>query len=183
MSVCARCPKVLGMSCCEVGDADKLATLTWSDVERISSAERLSPKRFVEEEWFTPEEASAYEDRRPLYRGYFQRSLRRLTLQRRGGACVFLEPGRGCRLSAAVRPSACRLYPIDVLADGTLALQVDRFGSLEEAKATGGLGCLAVEESTSYEALTSALGISESDVAALADRIREEVRAHGAAKK
>ncbi len=102
----------------------------------------------------------------------------RLTLQRRDGACVFLERGKGCRLTSEQRPSACRLYPIEVLADGTIALQVDRFGSVEDAWATHGQGCLAVEESESFEALLAAIGLEESDVSELAEQIRAEVRAH-----
>src|SRR4051794_854184 len=102
--VCARCPRSLGISCCEVTEQDKLATLTHADVERISAATGLKAKKFVEEEWFTPEEAHAYEERRPLYQGYFARSQARLTLQRKDGACVLFEPGKGCSLDSQTRP-------------------------------------------------------------------------------
>ncbi len=78
---CARCPKLLGTSCCEVREGEEgLATLTRADVARIAAHTGLSPRRFVHEEGLTEEEAAGYESRRPFYRGYFRRGPVRLTL-------------------------------------------------------------------------------------------------------
>ena len=69
--VCARCPRALGRSCCEVGPGEALATLTRADVARIAAHTGLSARRFVEEEGLDEEAAAAYEASRPLFRGYF----------------------------------------------------------------------------------------------------------------
>src|SRR4029079_5132 len=116
---------VLGSSCCEVGDGEQLATLTSVDVERIAPAPSLSPKRFCEVEWLTEAEAHEYEERRPLYLGYFSRGPARWTLKRKDGACVFLDRKQGCTLSPSPRPTACLLYPFEQWPDGSWALQVD----------------------------------------------------------
>ena len=111
--VCARCPRVLGGSCCEVKEGEQLATLTRADVERIRAHTGLAARRFVGEEYLTEGEAADYEARRPLYRGYFRRAPVRWTLRTRAGACVFHSPERGCGLPGEVRPVACRLYPFE----------------------------------------------------------------------
>src|SRR5207245_196045 len=103
-------------------------------------------QRFSEDEWLSEEEARLYSERRPLYRDYFRHGPRRLTLRREAGACVFLDRKEGCALPTEVRPTACRLYPFELWADGTWSLQVERHGSLAAARLERGHACLAVEE-------------------------------------
>jgi len=176
--VCARCPRALGRSCCEVDERERLATLTWADVDRIAAATSRRPRTFAEVEWLTPEETQVYESHRPLYRGYFARGPARLTLRRRGGACVFLERGRGCTLGEDVRPTPCLLYPFELWPDGSWSFQVDRFGSLEAARAASGSSCLAVEEAGSMEEVLAAFSLTREAISALGERLRVEVRAH-----
>ena len=178
MSACARCSRALGRSCCEVDPSERLATLTWVDVDRICAATSLAPRAFAELEWLSPEEARDCEARRPLYGGYFARGPARLTLRRRRDACVFLERGRGCSLGASVRPTACLLYPFELWPDGSWSLQVERFGSLEAARLAVGSGCLAVEEAESMDAVLAAFSTTREEVAELGERLRAEVRAH-----
>lgn len=181
LSACERCERTLGQSCCQVGPGEHLATLTLTDVERIREATRLSPRRFVEEEWLTEEEARDYETRRPLYRGYFDQGPRRLTLARRDGACVFFRPQGGCTLSAAVRPTACRLYPFELWPDGQWSLQVERFGSMEEARASGA-ACLAIEEADGMDDILRAFDTRRAEVEALGRTLHGEVRQHARGK-
>ncbi|PTL84086.1 YkgJ family cysteine cluster protein [Vitiosangium sp. GDMCC 1.1324] len=176
--VCARCPVVLGASCCEVKEGEQLATLTRSDVERIAAHTGLAPRRFVTEEYLTEEEAAGYETRRPLYRGYFRRGPVRLTLAIRAGACVFHEKGRGCGLPGDVRPVACRLYPFERWPDGSWSVQVGRYGDLAEARA-GGSACLAVEEAGSMDEVLSAFATTREAVERLGALLAEEAGAHG----
>jgi Fe-S-cluster containining protein len=176
--VCARCPRALGESCCEVQDGERLATLTWSDVDRIAAHTGRAGRSFAELDPLTESLALEYEARRPLYRGYFARGPFRLTLRRRAGACVFLDRARGCRLPPEVRPTACQLYPFELAADGSWTLMVQRFGTLEAARRAPGESCLAVEEARSLDELHRAFGLSNAQVESLAGRLREEVRAH-----
>jgi Fe-S-cluster containining protein len=177
---CARCPHVLGRTCCEVDGGEQLATLTWPDVDRISAATGLPARAFAEVEWLSVEEAQAYESRRPLYHGYFARGPARLTLKRRHSACVFLERGRGCSLGADVRPTACLLYPFELWPDGSWSFQVDRFGSLAAARAAAARGssCLAVEEAESMDGVLAAFSTTREQITELGERLRGEVRAH-----
>lgn len=175
---CVRCPKALGASCCEVKDGEQLATLTLADVARISAATGRAPDAFSEVEWLSEEEAADYEARRPLYAGYFRHQPRRLTLRRRDGACVFLDRARGCTLSADVRPTSCRLYPFELWPGGQWSLQVDRFGSLEAARAGPGSACLAVEEATEMEHVLAAFGLTREEVEAIGAVLAAEVREH-----
>lgn len=177
MPPCARCPKVLGRSCCEPGPGDALTTLTRADVERIAAHTGRSPRAFVAEEWLTPEEALAYEARRPIFRGYFRREPRRLTLALRHGACVFHARERGCGLPEEVRPVACRLYPFEPWPDGTIALVPERHGELARAIEEGG-ACLAVEEAEDFDALLAAFGTTREELARLADELTAAVQAH-----
>jgi Fe-S-cluster containining protein len=161
-----------------VSEGEQLATLTLSDLDRISAHTGKRPARYSEEEWLTPQEASEYEARRPLYAGYFRRGSARLTLSRRDGACVFLDRARGCVLPAHVRPSACRLYPFELWPDGSWSFQVTRFGDLVEAALQRGAACLAVELAQSNEDVLSAFALSKEEVEALGTKLREEVQAH-----
>ncbi len=176
--VCARCPQRLGRSCCEVEGDEQLATLTLADVERMSAHLRWKAERFSEDEWLSDEAARAYEQRRPLYAGYFRHGPRRLTLRRRQGACVFHRRDGGCSLPTQVRPSACRLYPFELWPSGQWSLQVDRHGSAEVAGKLAGHACLAVEESASMEEVLKAFGGTEADVEALGEQLSTEVRDH-----
>ncbi|ATB28490.1 hypothetical protein [Melittangium boletus] len=176
--VCARCPRMLGASCCEVKEGERLATLTRSDVERITAHTGFSPRRFLDEEYLTHDEAAGYEERRPLYRGYFRRAPVRLTLLTRGGACVFHERGRGCVLPADVRPLACRLYPFERWPDGSWSVQMGRYGDLDEAR-RGGEACLAVEEAESMEGVLELFGTTREQVEFLGERLAGETRRHG----
>jgi uncharacterized protein len=184
--VCARCPRALGRSCCEVAPGEALATLTRADVARIAAHTGFAARRFVEEEGLDEEAAAAYEAGRPLFRGYFRQGPVRLTLQQRpqaGGrsACVFHRPGAGCALPAHVRPIACRLYPFDVFADGTWGVMPGRYGALEAAREGGG-ACLAVEEAPAegdFEALLAAFHATREALAALGAQLAHEARVHG----
>lgn len=175
---CARCPRALGTSCCEVREGEALATLTREDVARIRAHTHLSARRFVDEEGMDEAEAAGYEARRPLYRGYFRQGPVRLTLQVHQGACVFHQPGRGCSLPAEARPLACRLYPFERQADGSWGLAVGRYGDLAEARA-GGSGCLAVEEAGDMEEVLAAFGTSWDSLEELGTQLAREARAHG----
>lgn len=175
---CARCPKLLGTSCCEVREGEHLATLTRADVARISEHTGLAARRFVHEEGLTEEDAAEYESRRPFYRGYFRRGPVRLTLAVRAGACVFLDRGHGCALSAEARPVACRLYPFERQADGQWSVAVGRYGNMEEAREGGG-ACLAVEEASALEDVLAAFGTTWERLEALGAQLAEEARAHG----
>jgi hypothetical protein len=175
---CARCSVALGLSCCEVGEGEQLATLTRADVARVAAYTGLASRRFVEEEGMSEEAAAAYEARRPLFRGYFRRGPVRLTLAVREGACVFHERGRGCSLPAEARPVACRLYPFERWPDGSWSVAVGRYGSLAEARAGGG-ACLAVEEAEDMEQVLAAFGTTREAVEALGALLAEEAQAHG----
>ena len=70
------------------------------------------------------------------------------------------------------------IYITDDASYNQVSLQVERFGSIDEARVSMGLGCLAVEEADSLDELLAAFGRSASDVLALADSIRREVREH-----
>ncbi|MBM7113678.1 hypothetical protein [Archangium primigenium] len=177
-SVCARCPRLLGASCCEVKEGERLATLTRADVERIQAHTRLAARRFVDEEVLSHEEAAEYEARRPLYRGYFARAPVRLTLRTRAGACVFHAPGKGCVLPAEVRPVACRLYPFERWPDGSWSVQMGRYGDLSEARA-GGDACLAVEEADSMDGVLELFGTTREQVEALGEVLAGETGRHG----
>ncbi len=176
--VCARCPVLLGTSCCEVKEGEHLATLTRADVERIAAHTGLASRRFLAEEYLSEGEAADYEARRPLYRGYFRRGPVRLTLATRAGACVFHEKERGCGLPADVRPVACRLYPFERWPDGSWSVQMGRYGDLAEARAGGG-ACLAVEEAEGMEEVLAAFGTAREAVELLGEQLAEEARAHG----
>ena len=180
-SPCSRCAARLGRSCCEARDDEPLATLTRTDVERIQASTRLARQRFVQEEVFTEAEARAYEQLRPGWRGYFRQGTVRLTLARAAGACVFLDRRTGCTLSPAVRPTACLLYPFEPGEEGGWTLAVEREGSLPRARASGEPRCLAVEEADGRGALLRAFRLSAESLRLLSDRLRAEVRAHGAA--
>jgi Fe-S-cluster containining protein len=175
---CARCPKALTASCCEVKPHERLATITWSDVERLRAATGLELDDFAEWEWLDADHVQAWLHVNPVYRGYLGPSPRRLTLKAVGGACVFLDRKSGCTLSRDARPTPCRIYPFEP--GGRLS--VDRFDALEQARANVVKGtahaCLAVQESGSFEELRRALDTSEEEVQLLADRLRTEIRAH-----
>ncbi len=179
-SACSRCAARLGRSCCEARDDEPLATLTRSDVERIQASTRLARQRFVEEEVFTEAEARAYEQLRPGWRGYFRQATVRLTLARAAGACVFLDRRVGCTLSVADRPTACLLYPFEPGEEGAWTLAVEREGSVARARASGEPRCLAVEEADGRGALRRAFRLSAESLRLLVDRLRDEVRSHGA---
>ena len=177
--VCARCPKVLGNSCCEVKPHERLATLTWADVERVTEATGLSSHAFTEWEWLDAAQTQAWLDVHPAYVGYLGPAPRRLTLKVLNGACALLKRDTGCTLSEAARPMACRLYPFDV-SEGLL--QVERFGDLVEARRSvetgGGHACLAVEEAQSARELGEKLSLTEPQRAALAEQLRSEIAEH-----
>jgi uncharacterized protein len=177
--VCARCPKALGGSCCEVRDEERLATLTHADVDRIREHTRRSPATFTSRDWLSIEDAGDYEARRPLYRGYFRSGPERLTLARANGACVFLDRSSGCVLPSDVRPVACRVYPFELLAHGEWGVQVGRFGELEAARASAGDACLAVEEANSFDALLQAFGMTLELLESLASQLSSESAEHG----
>lgn len=176
--VCARCPKLLGASCCEPKPGERLATLTTEDVRRIREHLRRRAETFSEVEVLSDEEARAYEAQRPSYAGYFRSGPNRVTLRRRGGgsgACVFHDRERGCVLPSEVRPTACRLYPFERYADGSIGLQVGRYGSIDAA-ARGSDACLAVEESEDFDEVLRAFSLTREEVEALDERLRREVR-------
>jgi Fe-S-cluster containining protein len=152
--------------------------VTRADVERICAHTRLSPRRFVKEEGVTEQEAVDFENRWPLYRGYFLRAPVSLTLLAREGACVFYDRATGCTLPADVRPVACRLYPFEQWADGSWSLAMGRYGELDVAKEQGG-ACLAVEESESMEQVFAAFGTTREVVEALGAQLAREARSHG----
>src|SRR5687768_15852300 len=76
--VCARCPKALTTSCCEVKPHERLATLTWADADRITAATGLSLHAFSEWEWLDADHAQAWLDLHPAYVGYLNAAPRRL---------------------------------------------------------------------------------------------------------
>lgn len=176
--VCARCPKVLGASCCVAREGERLVTLTLSDVARIGRYVRRPADAFRVTEVLDVADAWAYEERRPLWRGYFRRSGERLTLKLRGRACVFLDEAKGCALPPEVRPLGCRIYPFDLWPDGRWGVQVGRYGTPEAAKAASD-ACLAVEESKGLEGLFRVFGTRQAEIEALGEQLRRESRAHG----
>jgi len=178
LNVCARCPRVLGTSCCEVKPDEQLATLTWADAERVTEATGLPASQFTEFELLDEAEASRWSLLHPQFRYYFGPQTRRLTLRRKNGACVF-HGAAGCRLTAEQRPIACRLYPFEVRAHGDWGLQVDRFGSVEDALHAGEHACLAVEESDSFERLRAMFGTTREALEALGKTLEAEAKDHG----
>ena len=176
---CRRCSRALGTACCEVDVHEQLATLTHADLERIRQATARAAASFAEEEWFTEAEARDYEERRPLYRGYFRHATARLTLRRKDGACVFLDRSTGCTLAPDVRPTACLLYPFDLFAGGEWGVALGKFGSLEEARAHRGEACLAIEEADGLDALLRTFGTTREEIEALGQRLAAEVAGHG----
>jgi Fe-S-cluster containining protein len=174
--VCARCPKILGASCCEVLPGQHLATLTAADTDRIKSYLRRSEKDFADVEWLSDEEAQRYVDRWPLYDGYFRAGPARWTLKVKNGACVFHRKDSGCALPEETRPTACRLYPFEPRGDGTLSLQTSRGG--EKAASADEGACLAVEEASEMSHVLRAFHSSPEKVAALCQILRSEVQDH-----
>jgi Fe-S-cluster containining protein len=175
---CARCAKAIGKTCCEPAEYEQLAMVTRADLERITEHTGLPAWRFTEEEDVSTADASAFETRWPLYRGYFRRRPVRTILRARKGACVFLDRMRGCTLPLHVRPIACRLYPFDKWADGSWSLAVGRYGDLAVAREEGS-ACLAVEEADSMEDVLRAFGTTREAVEALGAQLAEEARNHG----
>ncbi len=175
---CARCPRVFGTSCCEVKGDEQLATLTWADVDRLRAATGRSAVSFSEWEWLDEAQTLRWSQLHPRWASYFGPSTRRLTLKREAGACVF-HKAQGCSLTTEQRPTACRLYPFEVRARGEWGLQVDRFGSIDDAVSSGEHACLAVEESDSFEALATAFGTDRAALEALDARLYQEAREHG----
>lgn len=175
-SPCARCAEALGRSCCQPGPGERLATLTATDVERIRTATGWRRERFVEHEPLAPEEALAYEARRPGSRGYFRTTAVRWGLRAERGACVFLGED-GCTLGLATRPTACLLYPFEPGEHGW-TLAVERSASIELAARSGEPRCLAAEEARSRGALLRGFGFDLEGLTALIDRLRAEVQAH-----
>ncbi|MBL8949293.1 MAG: hypothetical protein JNK82_00855 [Myxococcaceae bacterium] len=177
-NVCARCPKVMSTSCCEVKPHERLATITWADVERVRAATGLDATEFTEWEWLDADQAHAWLELHPAYRGYLDVAPRRLSLRAVGGRCTLLGD-HGCSLEPDARPTPCRIYPFDV---ETGMLQVERFGDLDEARRLVVKGaahaCLAVEESRSLRELYRAFGTTASRVRDLAAKLRAEVSEH-----
>ncbi|HZJ56560.1 MAG TPA: hypothetical protein VFD38_20615 [Myxococcaceae bacterium] len=175
-SPCARCAEALGRSCCQPGPGEQLATLTATDVARIRTATGWRRERFVEHEPLAPEEALAYEARRPGYRGYFRTTTVRWGLRAEHGACVFLGK-EGCTLGPVTRPTACLMYPFEP-GEHRWTLAVERSGSTELAARSGEPRCLAAEEAHSRGALLRSFEIDVEGLTALIDRLRAEVQAH-----
>jgi len=175
-SACARCAEALGRSCCQPAPGERLATLTATDVQRIRDATGWRRERFVEHELLGPEEALAYEARRPGYRGYFRATTVRWGLRAERGACVFLG-AHGCSLSSETRPIACLLYPFEPTAHGW-TLAVERSGSVELAARSNEPRCLAAEEARSRGGLLRGFSLDVEGLTALIDRLRAEVQAH-----
>jgi hypothetical protein len=175
-SPCARCAEALGRSCCQPGPGERLATLTATDVQRIRDATGWRRERFVEHEPLGPEDALAYEARRPAYRGYFRSTTVRWGLRAERGACVFLG-AYGCSLAAEARPTACLLYPFEPAAH-SWTLAVERSGSVELAARSNEPRCLAAEEARGRGGLLRSFSLDVEGLTALIDRLRAEVRAH-----
>ncbi len=175
-SPCARCAEALGRSCCQPGPGERLATLTATDVERIRAATGWRRERFVEHEPLSPEEAIAYEARRPGYRGYFRSTTVRWGLRSERGACVFLG-ARGCTLSPGTRPTACLLYPFEPAEHGW-TLAVERSGSVDLAARSGEPRCLAAEEARSRGGILRSFALDVEGLTALIDRLQAEVKSH-----
>jgi hypothetical protein len=158
---------------------ERLATLTWADVDRVQAETGLSPHAFSEWEWLDADHAHAWLEVHPAYVGYLGPAPRRLTLKAVGGACALLRRGAGCILREEARPTGCRLYPFDV---GEGMLQVERFGDLAEARRLVEKGaahaCLAVEEAKSEAGLLRSFGTTARKVRVLAERLRAEVAEH-----
>ncbi len=76
MSICGECSVARGRVCCEVEGDERLTTLTFSDIARIEAETGLPGNRFVELEELSPDDAQAYEEARPLYRGLFASGTR-----------------------------------------------------------------------------------------------------------
>ncbi len=182
MHVCARCPRQLVRSCCEVQPGEHLASLTLADAARVEAETGLEATRFAEWETLDEGEAMQWEALHPQWAGYLGPSRRRLTLRRDGSACVFHHAQTGCQLSAEARPVACRLYPFALLPSGEWGLQVDRYGSVEDAqravRTESAHACLAVEEADSFDGLRSLFGVTREGVEALGQQLVSEVRAH-----
>jgi uncharacterized protein len=168
----------MGSSCCEVKPHERLATITWADVDRVREATGLRAEDFTEWEWLDADQAHAWLELHPAYLGYLDAAPRRLSLKAVGGRCALLGEA-GCSLDAAARPTPCRIYPFDV---ETGMLQVERFGNLEEARrlvvAGAAHACLAVEESRSLRELYRAFATTASRVRELAAQLRAEVAEH-----
>jgi Fe-S-cluster containining protein len=145
-------------------------------VERIRLATGWRHDRFVEHEPLSPEEALAYEARRPGYRGYFRSTTVRWGLRAERGACVFLG-AHGCTLEPGTRPTACLLYPFEPGEHGW-TLAVERSGSVDLAARSGEPRCLAVEEARSRGGLLRDFALDVEGLTALIDRLRAEVKAH-----
>jgi Fe-S-cluster containining protein len=165
-SICGACAEENGRVCCEVAPGEKLATLTAADIERLEETTGLPAHRFAEREALDRTAARAYETARPLYRGLFANGFR-YGLKARRGACVFFDPGKGCRLPADARPVACHLYPFDF----------DEVGKLTAVEAPH---CLALERSRGKPDLIGLFHTTPRRLDALRDQAREEVSAHAA---
>ena len=144
-SPCARCAEALGRSCCQPGPGERLATLTASDVARIQEATGLRRERFVEHEPLSPEEALAYEARRPGLPGVLPADRRALGSPRRAW---------GLRLPRRARVLARRIEPAHRVPAVSLRARRARLDACRGAlRLRGGLRrrsgeprCLAAEE-------------------------------------
>jgi hypothetical protein len=155
------------MVCCEVPPGEKLATLTFADMDRIEAATGLPRQRFVEEEQLDTAVRLFYETSRPLYRGVFVGGLRH-GLRAVRGACVFFEPGHGCSLPPEAKPVACQLYPFDFDLAGELTL-VDA------------PHCLALQRAESWPQLLRMFGTSRRALRKLQKQAVQECSDHAAA--
>src|SRR5439155_26161776 len=87
VSPCARCSKTLTASCCEVKPHERLATLTWADIERLEATTGRARDSFVEVDWLDADQAKAWIEVNPSYIGYLGSFSRRLMLKAVHGAC------------------------------------------------------------------------------------------------
>jgi Fe-S-cluster containining protein len=165
-SVCAQCAET-SKSCCQAPPGEKLATLTFADIARIESASGVPARRFVEIEVLDPAVRIYYETSRPLYAGMLVGGVRH-GLKAEAGACVFLDPTRGCTLPRAARPRACVLYPIDL-------------GPAGEPTLVEAPHCLALERAQSWPLLLRMLGLSRRRLRKLFRQMRQECAEHAAA--
>ncbi len=163
-NICALCAKENEETCCNVPAGQKLATLTFSDMERIEQTTGWLRGRFVEREVLDPMERLAYETFRPIYHGVFVGNIR-FGLKAKQGKCVFLDKTKGCILFEA-KPLACQLYPFDFDPLGNVTL-------IETSNC-----CLALEQAISSESLLRLFRITQKKLFKLRAQALQEGAAH-----
>lgn len=166
--LCAQCHQA-GGGCCRTGPDGReyMFGLTRGEIEAMSRASGLEPRRFVKADRPNPGFLAFLESLHPLFLQTMPKGRRLRLLLDDQGACCFLGP-RGCRLPQKARPLYCRLYPLFVNPHGRLMVLASD-------------ACLAQAGARSWREVMKRLGQDEETVRELFARLQGLAAEHEAA--